>query len=101
MNILTYRCDHICYSFCTLYTDGTKGIAVIIQKFDPETKCTWWSGLDDKLATDICNNERFEEFWTGHSKEPVNGIYPTFTVRQVMRRIGMKPLEKQKWETRF
>ena len=96
-----YICDHPCYNKCTLYKDGDKGIAIIQQRYNKETKHTWWSNVDPWLADDIYLNPDFKEFLTGHSKEPEDGLYPTFTVRQVMRRLHMPPLEKKEWETRF
>lgn len=100
---VTYECDHPCYNECTLYTssDGQAGIAIIQQRYDKNNKHTWWSYVDPWLADDIYLNKGFLEFLTGHAKKPQNGMYPTFTVRQIMRRLHMKPLEKQEWETRF
>lgn len=96
-----YICNHPCYSQCTLYTKGEKGIAVIQQRYDPRTKHTWWTSIDPWLADDIYLSPGFQEFLTGHSDIPNNGIYPTFTVRQVMRRLHIPPLVKEPWETRF
>lgn len=99
----TYTCDHPCYNECTLYSndDGKTGIAIIQQRYDKITKHTWWGCIDPWLADDIYLNKDFSEFLTGHAEEPKDGIYPTFAIRQVMRRLHMKPLEKQVWETRF
>ena len=96
-----YICNHPCYNECTLYREGEKGIAVIQQRYDPVTKHTWWTAIDSWLVDDIYLNPNFSEFMTGHSEKPKDGIYPTFTVRQIMRRIHMPSLEKQVWETRF
>lgn len=37
----TYICDHPVYSHCTLYKIGEKGLAVIQQRYIPETKSTY------------------------------------------------------------
>ena len=37
-----YICDHPVYSRCTLYQIDKKGLAVIQQRYDSETKKTWW-----------------------------------------------------------
>lgn len=34
----TYICDHPVYSHCTLYKIGEKGLAVIQQRYIPETR---------------------------------------------------------------
>lgn len=39
----TYICDHPVYDSCTLYQVNDKGLAVIQQRFDKETKSTYWS----------------------------------------------------------
>ena len=42
----TYICDHLVYDRCTLYQIDNKGLAVIQQRYDQETKTTWWSEID-------------------------------------------------------
>ena len=42
----TYICDHPIYNTCTLYIIGKKGLVVIQQRFDPETKATSWTEID-------------------------------------------------------
>lgn len=34
----TYSCDHPVYSKCTLYQIGNRGLAVIQQRFDEDSK---------------------------------------------------------------
>ena len=48
----THVFSHSVYSRCTLYTLGGKGLAVIQQKIDENTKKIWWSKIDPWL-TDI------------------------------------------------
>lgn len=39
-----YRCDHPVYNSCTLFLVEERGLAVIQQRFDPETKATLLDG---------------------------------------------------------
>ena len=41
-----YICEHPVYNSCTLYRIEERGLAVIQQRFDSETKSTWWSEVD-------------------------------------------------------
>ena len=43
----TYICDHPVYNRCTLYQIDKKGLAVIQQRYDSETKKTWWSEINE------------------------------------------------------
>ena len=36
-----YICNHPVYDRCTLFTIGDKGLAVIQQRFNPDTKTTY------------------------------------------------------------
>ena len=38
-----YCCDHPVYNHCTLFLVGERGLAVIQQRYDPETKHTFWA----------------------------------------------------------
>lgn len=44
-----YICNHPVYSKCTLYKIGSKGLAVIQQRYDPISKTTWWGEIDSWL----------------------------------------------------
>ena len=39
---VTYNRDHPVYSKCTLYQIGKRGLAVIRQRYNKNTKQTWW-----------------------------------------------------------
>lgn len=41
-----YICDHPVYDSCTLFEIGDKGLAVIQQWYDAETKSTFWTEVD-------------------------------------------------------
>lgn len=47
-----YICDHPVYNACILFQIGDKGLAVIQQRFDLDTKNTWWSEVDPWLIVD-------------------------------------------------
>lgn len=97
----TYDCSHPVYSRCTLYTLGTKGMAVIQQKFDENTKNTWWEEIDPWLTDILYLHPKFKEFFDNRSGEGKDGLYPTVTIRQIMWALKMKPLPKERWETCF
>lgn len=96
-----YLCDHPVYNSCTLFTIGEKGLAVIQQRYDWETKSTWWSEADPWLTDDIYLNPGFREYFEQRAGVCKDGLFPTVTVRQVMWALKMKPLEKERWETVF
>lgn len=97
----THYCDHPVYSHCTLFTDGRKGLAVIQQKFDKDTKETWWGSIDPWLTDDLYLHPKFRSFFEERAGEGKNDIYPTVTIRQLMWALRMKPLPKERWETCF
>ena len=45
-----YICDHPVYDSCTLFEIGDKGLAVIQQRYDAETKSTFWTEVDAWLT---------------------------------------------------
>lgn len=96
-----YECDHPVYSKCTLYKIGEKGLAVIQQRYDKQTKKTWWDDIDPWLTDLIYLNSKFKEFFEERSGESINGIYPTVTIRQVMWALKLKPIHRERWETCF
>ena len=97
----TYECDHSVYSKCTLFQVGVKGLAVIQQRYDPETKKTWWSEIDPWLTDILYLHPKFKEFFDDRSGVEVDGLYPTVTIRQIMWALKMKPLKRERWETCF
>lgn len=96
-----YICSHPVYSRCTLYRSGSKGLAVIQQRFDPEAKTTWWSEIDAWIANALYLNRQFRYLLEDRAEEAKDGLYPTMTVRQAMWAAKMKPLKKERWETVF
>lgn len=97
----TYECRHPVYRFCTLFRMNDKGLAVIQQRHDINTKITWWTELDPWLTDDIYLHPKFKEFFDERAGKPENGLYPTVTVRQIMWALKMKPLPRERWETVF
>lgn len=97
----TYICDHPVYDRCTLFMIGKKGLAVIQQRFDPETKQTKWTEIDPWLNNQLYMNLNFKKFFDERAGECENGLYPTVSIRQIMWGLRMKPLKRERWETLF
>lgn len=97
----TYECNHPIYDTCTLYSIDHRGLAVIQQRFDPETKQTEWTEIDPWLVDELYLHPKFKEYFDERAGECVNGLYPTVTIRQIMWALKMKPIKKQRWETCF
>ena len=98
---LVYTCDHPIYSTCTLYLIGKKGLAVIQQRYNPETKHTYWNDIDPWLIDQLYLHPKFKAFFDDRSGECVNSLYPTVTIRQIMWALKMKPIPRERWETCF
>lgn len=96
-----YLCDHPVYNSCTLFLVEERGLAVIQQRFDPDTKTTFWTEVDDWLTDPLYLHPKFREFFNSRASEGTGGLYPTVTIRQIMWALKMKPLSKQPWETVF
>lgn len=97
----TYNCDHPVYNQCTLYQIDGKGLAVIQQRYDPDTKDTYWTEIDPWLTDAIYLHPEFTDFFKERGGECKNGLYPTVTVRQIMWALKLKPIRKERWETVF
>ena len=98
----TYYCDHTAYNTCTLYKIGKKGLAVIQQRYDPLTKKTWWTHIDDWLTDELYLHPGFKKFFDERADViSDDDFYPTVTIRQIMWALRMKPIPKQAWETVF
>lgn len=98
---ITYGCDHIAYNNCTLFKDNDIGLSVIQQRYDCETKHTWWGELDPWLTDDLYLHPKFKEYFNNRAGKCIDGVYPTVTIRQIMWALKMKPLPKEPWETCF
>ena len=98
---VTYQCNHIVYNKCTLFKIGDNGLSVIQQRYDSDTKLTWWSEIDPWLTDELYLNPGFKNYFDKNSGKCTDGIYPTVTIRQIMWALKMKPLIKQQWETCF
>lgn len=98
---ITHICDHPAYDACTLFKMGSRGLAVIQQRYDPDTKRTWWGEIDPWLTDSLYLHPKFKSLFDDRSGEDVNGVYPTITIRQIMWSLKIKPLPKERWETCF
>lgn len=74
---------------------------MIQQCYDPESKRTWWQDILPWVANAIYVHPKFEQYFNERAREPVDGLYPTVSVRQVMWALKMKPLKRERWETLF
>lgn len=96
-----HTCNHPVYDRCTLYLIGDVGLAVIQQRFDPETKSTWWGEIDPWLIDALYLHPEFKTFFDRRSKKVTDGLYPTVTIRQIMWALKLKPIKRERWETVF
>lgn len=97
----TYTCEHPVYSKCTLFLIGNRGLAVIQQRFDKDTKKTWWTEIDPWLTDILYLHPKFKDFFDERSGEATDGLYPTVTIRQIMWALKLKPMQRERWETCF
>lgn len=97
----TYACNHPVYDKCTLFQINKRGLAIIQQRFDPDTKRTWWAEIDPWLTDTLYLHPKFKEFFDARSGTPTDGLYPTVTIRQIMWALKIKPIPRERWETCF
>ena len=78
------------------------GLTVVQQRFDPESGICWWDEPDEWLSWAIFTNPGFNEWFRANAgRVSDGGLYPVFTIRQVMWALKMKPLKKEWWEEYF
>lgn len=97
----SYSCNHVVYDRCTLFRIGERGLAVIQQRYNEETKTTKWGELDPWLTDELYVHPNFKNFFDERSGTCSDGLYPTVTIRQIMWALKMKPLPRKRWETVF
>lgn len=97
----TYECDHPVYDRCTLFKMGDKGLAVIQQRYDCNTKSTYWDEIDPWLTDELYLHKGFKKFFDERSGESIDRLYPTITIRQIMWALKIKPIPRERWETCF
>ena len=98
---ITYSCNHPVYDRCTLFQIHKKGLAIIQQRFNSDTKSTWWGEIDPWLTDMLYLHPKFKEYFEARSSEGKDGLYPTVTIRQIMWALKMKPIKRERWETCF
>ena len=59
----TYECDHPVYDRCTLYQIQSNGLSIIQQRFNKDTKTTFWSEIDPWLVDTIYLHPKFKEYF--------------------------------------
>lgn len=97
----TYNCDHPVYDRCTLFKMGDKGLAIIQQRYDFDTKSTYWDEIDPWLTDELYLHRGFKKFFDERSGKSTDDLYPTVTIRQIMWALKIKPIPKERWETCF
>ena len=97
----TYICDHPVYNRCTIFQIGDRCLSVIQQRYNPETKTTWWGEIDPWLTDELYLHPKFKDYFDKRADVKTNGLYPTVTVRQIMWALKLKPIPKERWETCF
>ena len=70
---------------------------MIQQRYDADTKSTWWREVDPWITDDLYLNYGFKEYFDERSGECAYGLYPTVTVRQIMWALKMKPIPREQW----
>lgn len=96
-----YECDHPVYNRCTLYRISNLGLSIIQQRYDPNTKSTWWTDIDPWMVDSIYLHPNFKEYFDSRAGVSENGIFPTVSIRQIMWALKMKPIPRERWETCF
>lgn len=96
-----YECDHPVYNVCTLFVIGDKGLAVIQQRFDENTKTTWWGEVDSWVTDELYLHPKFKKYFDERAGKCIDGVYPTVALRQIMWALKMKPIKRERWETVF
>ena len=95
-------CDHPVYDKCTLIKIKDRGLAIIQQRYDKNTKNTSWGEVDPWLTDTLYLHPKFGEYFNKRAAEcTIDGIYPTVTIRQIMWALKLKPIAKERWETCF
>ena len=59
----TYSYEHPVYYKCTLFEIDNKGLAVIQQRFDKDTKKTRWGEIDPWMTDTLYLHPKFKEFF--------------------------------------
>lgn len=99
---ITHRVRHPLFDRCTVFREKRVGFAVIQQRFDPETKRTYWTEIDPWLCDEIFESPEYEYFFHKNARLPdENECYPTFPIRMVMHAMKLKPMKRERWETGF
>lgn len=92
-----YICEYPVCNRCTLYRIQDRGLAVIQQRCNEDSKVTWWSELDPWLTDELYLHPKFKQFFDERDGPCRDGLYPTVTIRQIMWALKMKSREKRKF----
>ena len=81
---IAYKRNHPVYDVCALYKIRNKGLCVIQQRFNNDTKSTFWSEIDPWLTDILYLHHKFKAYFDKRSGECIDVLYPTVTIRQIM-----------------
>ena len=96
---ITASFNHPLYNKGTLYDKDGRGLVIIQQRFNAKTKVMWWGPIDPWLVDTLTFKENWEKWFDQNAEEKdEDGLYPTFTIREVMWAMRMKPLKRQIFE---
>lgn len=98
---VVHTCNHPVYDRCTLFKIGKKGLAVVQQRYSPETKSTYWTEIDSWLTDNLYLHPGFIDYFNERAEASKDGLYPTVSIRQIMWALKMKPIPRERWETCF
>ena len=65
----TYICNHPVYNKCALFKIEDKGLAVIQQRYNGDSKTTWWGEIDPWLNDDLYLHPKFKSFFDDRAGE--------------------------------
>ena len=80
---------------------GSKGLAIVQQRYDVEIKSTIWTEIDPWLTDDLYLHPGFKEYFDERAGECVDDLYSTIIIRQIMWALKMKPILRERGETCF
>lgn len=93
------NCSHPMFSTATLFQNGSKGLLIIQERFNENTKTRWWSSIEPWIAGDIYLSDGFDDIFEKYAGEQNDdGMFPYIKLRKIMWELRMKPLKKEFWE---
>ena len=73
---------------------GKNGLAVIQQRYDQDTKHTYWTEIDPWFTDTLYLHPKFKEFFDERSGPDQDSIYYTVMIRQIIWALKMKQYQE-------